>query len=76
MVKIKFIGSLAHLAGAHEINVRISDEKPIGDILKEIIRNYESLKEVIILVNGIRVSDDYRVKDDDEVKVFPIISGG
>jgi len=76
MVRIRLIGSLAHLAGSHEIEVRLSKEKPVGEFLRELIRGYDSLKDVIILVNGVRVPEDYLIRDDDEIKVFPVISGG
>ena len=75
-LRIKLFGTLAHLAKTHELNIKLEREKPIGEILREYIPNYDKLKDVIIIVNGLRVNEEFLVKEGDEVKVFPVISGG
>ena len=75
-LKIKLFGTLSHLAGAHELYIKLEREKPIGEILREHIRDYNKLKGVVIIVNNLRVNDEFLVKEGDEVKVFPVISGG
>jgi len=75
-LKIKLFGALAHLAKTHELYIKLEREKPVGEILREYIPDYDRLKDVVIIVNGRRVNDEFLVKEGDEVKVFPVISGG
>lgn len=47
--------------------------KIIRDILKELEIN---ITTVMVVANGELVLEDYVVKEDDEVKIIPVISGG
>ncbi|AIF70110.1 molybdopterin converting factor, subunit 1 [Palaeococcus pacificus DY20341] len=76
MVKIKLMGLMAHLAKARELEVKLDGPKTVDELLREVIPRYDELHDKIILVNGVSAKGNYVLKDDDEVKVMPVLSGG
>lgn len=76
MVKVRLIGSMAHLAKAHEVYLKLEKPKTVDELLRGIIRDYDKLHDKIIIVNGRPVKGDYLIKDEDEIKVMPVLSGG
>ncbi len=76
MVEIKLIGLMAHLAGRNRISIVLEGEKEVGKLLSEIIPEFEKVPRKIILVNGKRVGEDYKVKEGDKITVMHSISGG
>lgn len=76
MVKLKLHGVFAHLVGSGEIYVEIKEPTPIGELLKKLIPRYEEFETKIILINGRPSGEDVLVRNEDEVKVLPVLSGG
>lgn len=76
MVRIRLIGSMAHLAKAHEVYLNLEEPKTVDELLKKIIRDYDKLHDKIVIVNGRPVKGDYLIKEGDEIKVMPVLSGG
>ncbi len=52
MVRIKLMGTFAHLARARELHVKIEGKKTVDELLREVIPRYDEFTEKIILVNG------------------------
>jgi len=73
MIKVKYVGYLASIAGVREEEINAEDAR-----IKELLRLKGNVNwdEVIILVNGRPASLDTRVKSGDEVTVLPFTSGG
>ncbi|WP_324735986.1 MoaD/ThiS family protein [Thermococcus sp. SY098] len=76
MIRIKLMGALAHLAGSSEIYIEVDKPKTVDEVLKEIVKGYDKLHDKIIMVNGKVARGDVIVKDGDEIKVMPVLSGG
>ncbi|ASI99560.1 MoaD/ThiS family protein [Thermococcus celer] len=76
MVRIKLMGTFAHLARARELHVKIEGKKTVDELLREVIPRYDEFTEKIILVNGGPARGDAEVEDGDEIKVMPVLSGG
>ncbi len=76
MIRIKLMGALAHLAESSEIYIEVDKPKTVDEILKDIIKGYDRLHDKIIMVNGKVARGDVIVKDGDEIKVMPVLSGG
>jgi len=72
MVKIKYVGYLAELAGEREVEIEIRGLEPVRSLVDPGV----DLKEVIVLVNGKPSDLDKPVGGDDEVVVLPMASGG
>ena len=54
--------------------MRVADIKEL--VRRELIRRGESLSEVLVAVGGSYAPDDYVIGEDDEVVIFPPVSGG
>ena len=74
MVKIKYIGYLAELAGSREEEVKVNGRIKVKYLLERRIK--KGLEELVILVNGLPGSLDTLVDDNDVISVLPVISGG
>lgn len=86
-MKIALYGDLRKIVNIGEININLSDEIKVGDLLKSIEKLKDEIfegdnlkKYYIILVNGVRIdllsNLETVVKDGDIVHVFPPVSGG
>ena len=73
MVKIKYIGYLAELAGKREEEIKLDKPTKIRELID---LQRVKLEELIILVNGLPGSLDSVVSGEDEISVLPVISGG
>ncbi len=73
MIKVKYVGYLASIAGVREEEINAENAR-----IKELLRLKGNVNwdEVIILVNGRPASLDTKVKSGDEVTVLPFTSGG
>ncbi|RLE63783.1 MAG: hypothetical protein DRJ38_06760 [Thermoprotei archaeon] len=74
MVKIKYIGYLAELAGRREEEFKINGKVKVKKLIEQRIK--KGLEELVILVNGLPGSLETLVDDDDIVSILPVISGG
>lgn len=73
MIKVKYVGYLAGIAGVREEKIDAENAR-IKELLR--LRGNVNWDEVIILVNGRPASPDTVVKSGDEVTVLPFTSGG
>ena len=72
MAALRFVGFIAELAGARQMEVRLERPTPLRDILE--IRLPE--ERTIVLINQEGGTLDSLVHDEDTVTVLPVVSGG
>ncbi|ADT85117.1 MoaD/ThiS family protein [Thermococcus barophilus] len=71
-VKIRLYGELA-LKFSPEFEVEIEENLTVGDLLKKL---KISDQEYHILVNEKKVSKDHKLKENDYIKLLPVVYGG
>jgi len=76
MVKIRLMGAFVHLAKVRELEVKLECPKTINEILREVIPGYDKFHGKIIFINGKPAKETAIVKENDEIKVMPVLSGG
>lgn len=87
-MKIKFFADLRETIGKKEINLKQKENKTIKEILLEISEDHPSLEKrlfdennsirdhIQVLVNGEKASPEKYVNAEDEIAIFPPVSGG
>ncbi len=86
MVKVKLFANFREIAGTKEVEIKA---KHLSELLEELTNRFPALKEVMfeggklrdyvnIMVNGKfeRKNLQLELRDDDEVALFPPVSGG
>uniref|UniRef100_A0A7C3RDI7 MoaD family protein n=1 Tax=Archaeoglobus fulgidus TaxID=2234 RepID=A0A7C3RDI7_ARCFL len=86
MVRVKLFANFREAAGVREVKVEASN---VGELLEKLTKMFPKLEMLFyekgvlrdyvnVMVNGrnIRGELSYPLKDDDEVAVFPPVSGG
>lgn len=86
MVKVKLFANFREIAGTKEVEI---DARYLSELLDELARRFPALKDVMfegeklkdyvnIMVNGKfeRKNLQRELRDDDEVAIFPPVSGG
>ncbi len=86
MVRVKLFANFREAAGVREMEVEASN---VGELLEKLTKMFPKLEMLFyekgvlrdyvnVMVNGrnIRGELSYPLKDDDEVAVFPPVSGG
>ncbi len=71
-MKIKFLGWIASLSGKREMDIEI--EAPVQ--LREILPFSLHERNIIVIVNNRPGSEQSVVKNEDNVTLMPVISGG
>lgn len=80
-VSISFLGLQRRLINSNNIKVRISEQiQHISDLFRYLNDKYPELSlnrnSVLVTVNNVESSFDYRLKENDEVLFMPHIGGG
>ena len=80
-VSISLLGLQRRLTNSDNIKVRISEQvQHISDLFRYLNDKYPGLslnrESVLVTVNNIESSYDYKLKEDDEVLFMPHIGGG
>ena len=80
-VSISFLGLHKRLINSNNIKVRISEQiQHISDLLRYLNKKYPELSlsrhSVMVTVNNVESSFDYKLKGNDEVLFMPHIGGG
>ena len=81
MVSINFLGMHRRLIKSNNISLRISEQiQHISDLFGYLNEKYPELclnrNSVMVTVNNIESSFDYKLKENDEVLFMPHIGGG
>lgn len=74
-IKVRFYGHLqrcGNLSGLQTLEV--SDDITLGQLLRRL--NVSGSSVAFATVNGIRRRPDYRLEENDEIFIFPYVSGG
>jgi molybdopterin converting factor subunit 1 len=79
-VRVKFFAILRERAGASEISKELSDGATVGDLWRELQKDYPKLAvqgiRLLYAVNQNYVGADHRLREQDEVVFIPPVSGG
>ncbi len=91
-VKIKFFAMFREVVGTNELYIDVDGDKDIRQVLMELCERYSDLREKIfdsegnlneyanVLVNRRHINSidgmDTKIKDGDEIAIFPPAAGG
>ncbi|MEP0823087.1 MAG: molybdopterin converting factor subunit 1 [Ignavibacterium sp.] len=79
-VRLRLFANAKDLAGFDDRTVELSDDARAAEVLEYLSRSnpefLEWRKSLRVAVNRRYVSDDYVLKENDEVAVIPPVSGG
>ncbi len=77
-IQVKLFATLQKYAPSPEIGVRFPLELPSGSTIADVMKHLgiPETEVKISYVNGRARADAYRLKDGDEVGIFPPIGGG
>ena len=91
-MRVKVFANLAEAAGEREIAIDVESESTLSSVLETLFTDYPALREevldddglhdhITVLLNGEKVGHDDRgleraVDPDDELALFPPVSGG
>ncbi len=80
MIKVRLFASLKEIVGSNEILIKINDGDTIANLKESLFRTYPSLSSVkiplIYAVNHEVANDSTVLSYQDEVAIFPPVSGG
>jgi len=79
-IRVKFFAILRERAGASEISKELADGSTVGDLWRELQKDYAKLDvpgiRLLYAVNQNYVGADHALADHDEVVFIPPVSGG
>lgn len=86
-IRVKYLLWLRDKAGIDSEEYLFNEEKTLDDLIRDIMKRHPQLlkymdkifgKEnpIIVLVNGVKRSGDYVLRDGDEIVFIPPVSGG
>jgi molybdopterin converting factor subunit 1 len=79
-VRVKFFAILRERAGASDVSKELSDGSTVGDLWRELQKDYPKLAvpgiRLLYAVNQNYVTADYGLREQDEVVFIPPVSGG
>ena len=79
-VRVKFFAILRERAGASEISKELRQGSTVGDLWRELQKDYPKLAvpgiRLLYAVNQSYVAGDYCLHEQDEVVFIPPVSGG
>jgi len=77
-VKVRFFAQCREIVGEKQKDVEIEDGMMLQDIILLLIKEHPDLKKekIIVSLNHKYAQPEVILKDNDEVAVFPPVSGG
>ena len=79
-INVLFFASLADVVGSRKLTLDVGDDVVLGEILEQLESSYPGLKDyrslLLTAVNEEYADRTHRVKDGDELAIFPPVSGG
>lgn len=82
MATVKFFAAFREKLGKGEIKLSIKGRKPVGELIQDLKKEYPQLKELlelgsaIVAVNQEPSDAATLVSNEDEIAIFPPVSGG
>ena len=73
-IKVKLFASLRNQVGKKELDLDISDQKNVRDVIK--VLNLSEQDNFITMINGVHCKMDHNLNDGDVLSIFPMIAGG
>jgi len=73
-IKVKLFASLRNQIGKKELDLDISDQKNVRDIIK--VLNLSEQDNFITMINGVHCKLEHNLNDGDVLSIFPMIAGG
>jgi len=79
-VRLLFFASLKDIVGARELDVEIAEGSTVSNLLEQLELKYPRLKDyrsvVLTAINEDYVDKTAQISPEDEVAIFPPVSGG
>lgn len=79
-IVVKYFSAMRDITGRQYEEVTFSESIKLSEFLQWFFDKYPKARvfreELLVLVNGRAVSEDYVVKDGDEIAIMPPVSGG
>jgi MoaE-MoaD fusion protein len=79
-VRVQFYAQLRDLIGMHQLDVDLSEEASVRDLLEQIYAQQPKLRahdKSILVGAGLEFVDrNYRLKPGDEISIMPPVQGG
>jgi molybdopterin converting factor subunit 1 len=79
-VRLLFFATLKDIIGAREMQLELPADATVADVLTHLERSYPRVKDyrpiVLTALNEEYVNQDTRVREGDELAIFPPVSGG
>ncbi|MCI0495528.1 MoaD/ThiS family protein [candidate division KSB1 bacterium] len=73
-IQIKLFASLRNKVGKKELEMGISDQDQVSDVIKSL--NLSAKDNFITMINGVHCKLDHELRDGDVLSIFPMIAGG
>jgi MoaD family protein len=79
-VRVQFYAQLRDLIGMHQLDVDLSEEATVRDLLEQIYAQQPKLRahdKSVLVGAGVEFVDrNYRLKPGDEISIMPPVQGG
>jgi len=79
-VRLLFFASLKDIVGSRELRLDVPQGSTVGDLLSQLESKYPRMKDyrsvILTALNEEYVDKAARISEDDEVAIFPPVSGG
>jgi len=82
MVRVRFFAGFREKVNSEAVEIQVAAQTSLEDFLKKLGNDYPEIGEIIagnkatIAVNHEVVGPEHIIKEDDEVALFPPVSGG
>jgi len=73
-IKVKLFASLRKKVGEKELELSISGQEKIRDVIKSL--KFSDRDNFITMINGVHCKLDHDLADGDVLSIFPMIAGG
>ncbi|MCL4341617.1 MAG: MoaD/ThiS family protein [Candidatus Thermoplasmatota archaeon] len=79
-IVVKYFALFRDITGTDMESIVIDDGSPVSNLLETIRKKYPDMertnRDVLVSVNRIFATHELKLKDGDEVAIFPPVSGG
>ena len=77
-VKVLFFGATAELVGTRELETSIGKSAVVANVINDLATRHPKLKDhrLLLAVNEEYISENFPLKDGDELAIFTPVSGG
>lgn len=79
-ITVRFFGSVKDDAGVEQETLEIADGSSVSEVVDNLVASHENISKrsgrILFALNQNYCSGDTVVRDNDELALFPIVSGG